>query len=333
MVFGTSMAEKLMAVPIPRSRCLVTGGAGFIGSHLVEALVYGGAHVTVLDDLSTGDRQNVPNGVNLVRGDVRDFRTVAKCVRNQRYVFHLAAQVGNVLSVQDPLTNMEVNVGGSIKVFEAARKAGVNRIVYASSSAALGEARKLPQDEAHLCDPLSPYGVSKLSAEQYGLSLHRVHDLPLVSLRFFNVYGPRQGSTEYGNVIPVFFRLLQKGKPLRIFGSGRQTRDFTYVGDVVQAILRASQSSHVDGEVFHIGTGEATSILSLAKTMQRIAGIPTRIRHQPPRTGEVRHSVADIRKAQRLLGYRPKFTLPSGLRLTLNSFTGGKEPAGSDRHR
>jgi len=297
----------------------VTGGAGFIGSHLVPALLDGGARVTVLDDLSTGSRQNVPAGASFVRGDVRDSRTLANCLRNQHYVFHLAAQVGNVLSLNDPLTNMEINVGGSIRVFEEARHAGVKRIVYASSSAALGDAREVPQNETHPCNPLSPYGVSKLSAEQYGLSLGRVQGVHFVALRFFNVYGPRQGSTEYGNVIPVFFRRLQERKPLVVFGSGRQTRDFTYVGDVVQAILRASQSPQASGEVFHIGTGRATSIVSLAKTIQKVAGMSARIRHEPPRAGEVRDSVADIRKARRLLGYSPKFTLSAGLGLTLAS--------------
>ncbi len=302
------------------SRCLVTGGAGFIGSHLVTVLSERGARVTVLDDMSTGRLENLPKGVTLIRGDVRDQRTVARSVRGQQYVFHLAAQVGNVLSEEDPLANMEINVGGSIRVFEEARKARVKRIVYAASSAALGEAEVLPQNEKHPCHPFSPYGVSKLSAEQYGLSLHRVHGLPFVPLRFFNVYGPRQGSTEYGNVIPIFFRRLRDGEPLRIFGDGRQTRDFTYVGDVVQAIIRAVHSPRAVGEVFHIGTGEATSVLTLAKTMQRILKMDSRVVHMPARAGEVRHSHADIRKAKRVLGFMPRFSLERGLRRTLASF-------------
>ena len=302
------------------SRCLVTGGAGFIGSHLVTVLSERGAQVTVLDDMSTGRPENLPKGVTLIRGDVRDQRAVAQSVRGQHYVFHLAAQVGNVLSEEDPLANMEINVGGSIRVFEEARKARVKRIVYAASSAALGEAEYLPQNEEHPCHPFSPYGVSKLSAEQYGLSLHRVHGLPFVALRFFNVYGPRQGSTEYGNVIPIFLRRLQDGKPLRIFGDGRQTRDFTYVGDVVQAILRAVRYARAVGEVFHIGTGKATSVLTLAKTMQHILKLESFVVHRPPRAGEVRRSYADIRKARRVLGFRPRFSLEQGLRRTLESF-------------
>jgi len=302
------------------SRCLVTGGAGFIGSHLVAALQQRGAEVTVLDNLSTGHREQVPKGAKFVRGDVRDARAVARSVRGQDYVFHLAAQVGNVLSVEDPLTNLEINVGGSIRVFEEARKARVKRIVYAASSAALGEAEDLPQGEEHPCHPFSPYGVSKLSAEQYGLSLHRVHGLPFVPLRFFNVYGPRQGSTEYGNVIPIFFRRLRDGEPLRIFGDGRQTRDFTYVGDVVQAVLRAARCPRAVGEVFHIGTGTATSVLTLAKTMQRILNTESLVVHAPARAGEVRHSHADIRKAKRLLSFRPRFSLEEGLRRTVDSF-------------
>ena len=308
-----------MTLKFGGKRCLVTGGAGFIGSHLVSELVNRKARVTVLDDLSTGRSRNVSKRARLVTGDVRDRATVLRSVRRQDYLFHLAAQVGNVLSIKDPLSNMQINVGGSIQLFEAARRARVSRIIYASSSAALGEATMLPQDEMHPCKPLSPYGVSKLSAEQYGLSLHNVHGLPFVSLRFFNVYGPRQGKSEYGNVIPIFFDKLLRGNQLSIFGDGQQTRDFTYVDDVVQAILRAASSPRATGEVFHIGTGKATTIVALARTMQKVVGRDTGLVRKPPRSGEVRDSVADIRKAQSLLGYDPRYSLETGLRLTLAS--------------
>lgn len=302
------------------SACLVTGGAGFIGSHLAADLVRRGAEVTVLDNLSTGQRSYLPEGASLREGDVRDPEAVARAVRGQEYVFHLAAEVGNVLSVEDPMKNMEINVGGAIRVFEAARRAGAARVVYASSSACLGEARRVPQAEDHPCAPISPYGASKYAAELYGLALHAVHGLPFVATRFFNVYGPRQGSTEYGNVIPIFFRRIREGQPLRIFGDGRQTRDFTFVEDVVRALVLAAERPGADGQVFHVGTGRATSVLRLARTMRTVMGRDTGTYHEAARKGEVRRSVADIRKARRILGFVPQVDLESGLRATLASF-------------
>jgi len=307
-------------------KALVTGGAGFIGSHLTGGLLEQGWSVTVLDDLSTGRKENLPRGARFVRGDVRDVSTVARLVRGQDYVFHLAAQVGNLLSIGDPRTNMDINVGGSLCVFEAARKAGVRRVVYAASSAGLGEAVRIPQAEDHPAAPMSPYGVSKLAAEQYGLSLYQVHGFPFVAVRFFNVYGPRQGSTEYGNVIPIFFRRLRAGQALRIFGDGKQTRDFTYVGDIVQALTKAATAPGAEGQVFHVGTGTPTDILTLATVMQDVMAIHTGTFHEPARKGEVRNSLADISKARRILGFEPRFSLEEGLRLTVEHLRTLEEP-------
>lgn len=300
---------------------LVTGGAGFIGSHLVRALAARGDRVRVLDDLSTGRQGNL-DGVEaeLVVGDIRSPEAVAQAARGVDTVYHLAAMISVAETMADPLTCYDVNLRGSLNVLEGARKAGARAVVLASSAAVYGAAEGRVREDSPT-RPLSPYGASKLAMEGAAALYAEAYQLPTVSLRPFNVYGPRQSpDSPYAAVIPLFIRRLLDGAPLTIDGDGRQTRDFVFVGDVVRAmILAAERAAGATGPI-NIGTGRAVSILSLAGALRSLIPAREPPAHGPPRPGDIRHSASDIRLARSALGYRPEVALEQGLKVTVQWF-------------
>jgi len=295
-------------------RALVTGGAGFIGSNLAVALLERGDSVVILDDLSTGCAANVPAGARaqFIRGDVRDSGTVRDAMEGASCVFHLAASVGNKRSIDHPVRDAEINVLGTLQVLEAARAAGVRRIVVSSSAAIFGELKTLPIREDHPLEPDSPYGASKLCAEKEALAFGKLHGIETVCLRYFNVYGPRQRFDAYGNVIPIFVFQALREEPLTVFGDGEQTRDFIYVDDVVQANLKAADAPGVSG-AFNIGSGTRISINSLLDCLRTTMEALPPVRYAPARAGDVRDSQADIRAACAAFGFEPRVGLKAGL--------------------
>lgn len=297
---------------------LVTGGAGFIGSHLAERLAADGRRVRVLDDLSTGSRANLVEGVEAVTGDVRDPATVLDALRDADVVYHLAALRSVTRSVHDPVHANDVNVGGTLTVLEAARRAGVRRVVYASSSSVYGDTAVLPKHEGLPTVPVSPYGVSKLAGEAYCRAFEHVYGLETVSLRFFNVFGPRQNpESEYAAVIPRFMAGMMAGEQPVVFDDGRQTREFTFVADVVSGcILAATAGQDAVGEAINVAGGGRISVLDLVALLNRVLGTDIAPRHEAPRPGDVRHTQADLHKAERLLGYHPAISLEEGLART-----------------
>jgi UDP-glucose 4-epimerase len=294
-------------------RSVVTGGAGFIGSHVVDALLSRGDEVHVFDDLSSGRRENLDGRVELAEGDIRDAAAVEALFDRVRpqVCFHLAAQPDVRVSVARPAFDCEVNVLGTIRILEAARRHAA-RVVFASTGGAIyGECgRPAPEDSAR--EPLAPYGASKLAAEEYLATYDRLHGGGHVSLRLGNVYGPRQNPCGEAGVVAIFLGLLAKGGTPRIFGDGRQTRDYVYVGDVVRATLAAAER----GGVFNVGTGRETSVLELFEACCRAAGVDAEPEFAPPREGEVARSVLDPALAERELGFRADTALPDGLRTT-----------------
>jgi UDP-glucose 4-epimerase len=295
-------------------RAIVTGGAGFIGSHLVDALVARGDEVTVLDNLKTGRREQVNGGASLVVGDVRAAETVERLFADTapEVCFHLAAQADVRVSVEDPLFDCDVNVAGTLRLLEAARAQGTRFVLASTGGAIYGECEK-PADEDSPRRPLAPYGVSKLAAEEYLAGYNRLHGTGNVSLRYGNVYGPRQDPHGEAGVVAIFFGRLARGESLRIFGDGRQTRDYVYVGDVVAATLAAAEGP---ASVFNVGTGAETSVLELADACQRAAGVETETVFEPPRPGELQRSFLDPTRAEQALGFRAATPLDEGLRAT-----------------
>jgi len=359
---------------------LVTGGAGFVGSHLVEELLRRGKRVRVVDDFSTGKRENlegvcaglglervgrswwrrgdgVGGELELMEGDVSDPEGARRAVEGVTYVLHQAAIPSVARSVEDPVRTDRVNVGGTLQLLRASVAAGVRRFVYASSSSVYGDTPSLPKREDMAPDPLSPYAVSKLAGEHYCRVFHRVYGLETVSLRYFNVFGPRQDpSSEYAAVIPKFLSAVLRGEPPTVFGDGEQTRDFTYVANVVEANLLALESPEAPGKVLNVGSGERVSLNRLLELIYEACGegspsspllpvsasFPSPLspprrqpapaampqpapspssfpspRYLPPRPGDVRHSQADIALARKVLGYEPRVSLREGLRLTV----------------
>jgi len=295
---------------------LVTGGAGFIGSHLTQRLLADGHRVRVLDDLSTGKKSNLEQcpTVEFIQGDVGDLDTVAIAVQGCQAVFHKAAIASVQRTVEEPLSSSRVNYQGTLNVLDAATKAGVKRVVFAASSAAYGNLKTLPASEANAVDPLSPYAVDKMASEFACRVYTQLHGLNTVCLRYFNVYGPRQDpSSPYSGVISLFARALIEGRAPTILGDGGQTRDFVFVGDVVEANLKALQSDAAVGKVINIGTGHATSIKGLFATLATVAASDIEATHGEARMGEVRDSVADVRRARELLGWSPAVSLSDGL--------------------
>ena len=304
----------------------MTGGAGFIGSHLVEALLKRGHRVRILDNLSTGSANNVAPMMALgefdfVHGDVRDLPTVERAMDGIEVVFHEAALPSVPRSVREPLTTNAHNVTGTLHVLDAAHRAGVRRVVYASSSSVYGDRRESPKHEEHRPAPISPYGASKAAGELYAKAWTATYGLETVGLRYFNVFGPRQEpNSDYAAVIPRFITRALKQVPLEIYGDGRQSRDFTYVDNVVQAHLAAATAPAVGGEVFNIGCGQPIALLDVVETLARLIGRTVQWHHAAARPGDIEHSHADIAQAQRRLGYTPAIDFETGLRLTLDSF-------------
>lgn len=304
---------------------LVTGGAGFIGSHLVEALVENGDRVTVLDNFSTGKRENLASllpRIELVEGDIRDEEVLRRVLPGREAVLHQAALPSVPRSFSDPLGTTAVNAGGTIQLLEAARQAEVKRFVFASSSSVYGDSEAEFKVETLPLRPLSPYAVSKLFGEQVCRIYAEVYGMVTVSLRYFNVFGPRQDpASPYSAVIPLFISaVLEKTQPV-IFGDGKQTRDFTHVKNVVRANLRAlAASPSARGEACNVACGDSVSLLEMLEQLSALSGYSLTPRLDPPRAGDVRHSRADIRKATRLLDYRPEVLFPEGLKDTYSYF-------------
>jgi len=296
------------------SKALVTGGAGFIGSNVVKLLVGEGYDVAVIDNLSSGYRRNLDNfkNVRFTEADVRDETAVTRAMEGAEVVFHLAASVGNVRSIEQPIDDSEVNLLGTIRVLEAARRAGVQKLVCSSSAAIFGELRRLPIDEEHPTEPDSPYGVSKLAEEKMCLVYAKLYELDAVCLRYFNVYGVNQRYDAYGNVIPIFAHRLLRGEPLTIYGDGEQTRDFVNVADVARANLLAARSAGVSG-AFNVGSGVSITVNRLATMILDASEISVPVQHVEPRKGEVRDSRADISAAREVLAYEPMVQIEPGL--------------------
>jgi UDP-glucose 4-epimerase len=301
------------------SMLLVTGGAGFIGSHLVDAGMIMGSRVRVLDNLTSGNLSNLSSAkksgrLDFMKGDVTNRHDVEKAVKGVELVFHEAAVVSIPKSLEQPELINKVNTEGTINLLEACRKYDVQRFIFAGSSSIYGEAEHLPISEQTSPRPLSPYAVSKLAAESYCQMYWRLYSLPTISLRYFNVYGPRQTSSEYSGVVSRFLDAINGDKPLTVFGDGKQTRDFIYVDDVVAASLQALRSDRVFGNAFNIATGIPTSIGLLAETMLKVAhNEALGVSYEPRRPGDICHSYASIDRASDQLQFRPRVQLKEGL--------------------
>lgn len=323
---------------------LVTGGAGFIGSHVVEALRRRGEHVRVLDNLATGSLQNleealglphrslsrppagnpvtVADGCELLLGDIRDLEVLRRACEGVEVVIHEAALRAVPRSVADPLSTNEVNVTGTLNVLLAARDAGVRRVVFASSSSVYGASLEVPKVETMVPAPVSPYAVSKLAGEHYCRVFWELYGLETVSLRYFNVFGPRQDpASEYAAVIPKFIAAALRGEPLEVHGDGLQSRDFTYIANAVRATLLAATAPQAAGGVFNVGAGETYSVLDLVSALEEVLGRPLSVRHTPPRPGDVRVTLADVSRASAVLGYRPEASFLDGFRETVRYFS------------
>jgi nucleoside-diphosphate-sugar epimerase len=314
---------------LSKLKILVTGGAGFIGSHLAEALVGRGHRVRVLDDLSAGRRPNlraVRDDVDFMRGNCADLETARRATRGMDVVYHEAAVPSVARSVADPVLSHRANATATLTMLVAARDGGVRRFIYAGSSSVYGDARQLPKREDMEPRPLSPYAVGKLVGEHYLRIFHGLYGLETLTLRYFNVYGPRQNAASpYSGVISLFVTSLLAGKRPVIYGDGQQSRDFTYVDDVVQANVRALTARGLAGQHVNVATGHRVTLRQLLETLGREIGVPARAESRPPRAGDIRHSLADISAAHRLLGYRPKVDFETGLRRTLEWYRGGRK--------
>jgi UDP-glucose 4-epimerase len=312
------------------SRVLVTGGAGFIGSHIAERLADLGHEVRVLDNFSTGKRGNLAafaGRVAVIEADIRDPAAMKDAVRGVDIVFHEAALASVPRSVDDPVTSDQVNVHGTLNVLVASRDAGVRRVVYASSSSIYGNSPELPKREDMTPAPESPYAAGKLAGELYCSVFSSLYRLPCVVLRYFNVFGPRQDpSSQYAAVVPLFTRALLRGEEPVIYGDGEQSRDFTYVQNVVDANLAAAESDGAVGKVLNIACGSTTTVNDLCERIRTLAGAAARPRFAPPRPGDVRHSYADVSRARALLGFDPSVALDDGLARTVEWFRRSETP-------
>jgi len=307
---------------LKRSKVLVTGGAGFIGSHLVEALVREGCAVTVLDNLTTGHLANlasVKHLIDFVQGDIQDEGVLSKVTKHCDAIFHQAAIVSVTQTVKDPVASAQVNELGTIRVLEAARRNHVRRVVLASSSAVYGDAPQLPKTESMIPAPMSPYAVQKLTNEYYAALFHKLYGVETVCLRYFNVFGPRQDpSSPYSGVISIFMMRGRDGQAPLIHGDGGQTRDFIYVQDVVQANLLAATNPSAPGRVFNVGTGHSVQINSLWRMIAAMAQNQICAHYGPAREGDIIHSLASIQQARATLGFEPSFAFDTGLQSTFD---------------
>lgn len=304
-------------------KALVTGGAGFIGSHVAAGLLARGDGVRILDNLSTGSERNLEalgGGIEFHHGDLRNASDVERAVEETDTVFHLAAQVSVPLSIQDPLLTYEINSLGTARLLEACTRAGVKRIVFSSSCAVYGDGAELPKREDMLPEPLSPYAATKVAGEHLMTMYARLHGLRSVSLRYFNVFGPRQDpSSEYAAVIPKFIDRMRAGRRPVIFGDGSQTRDFVFVQDVVDANLAAAGWTEASGQTLNIGSGASIDLLGLVSTLNDVMGTSLEPEHQDPRPGDILHSSSSIDGARDALGWAPRLTLADGLARTVEA--------------
>ncbi len=305
-------------------RFLVTGGAGFIGSHIVDALVDRGDSVRVLDNLSSGKLANLDRvraKIEFIEGDVTDPSAVARAVDGVEGVFHEAALASVPMSIEQPLASHAACATGTVVVLDAARRAGVRRVVYAASSSAYGDVPSSPKFESDVPSPISPYAAAKLAGEMYCQAFSAAMGLACVALRYFNVFGPRQDpNSAYSAVIPRFITTILAGKQPTVYGDGLQSRDFTYIGNVVQANLRASDAKDAAGQVFNVGDGRSQSLLQLIDALNRLLGTKVSPNHEPPRPGDVRESMADITRARSVLGYAPQIGFDEGLRRSIDYY-------------
>ncbi len=310
---------KQLPEEIKDSKILITGGAGFVGSHLTHRLAPEN-DVTVLDNLLTGKLENLAKSkdkIKFIRGDIRDAKTVKDIISGGiDIIFHLAACTSVVGSIADPLLDMDTNVRGTLTVLEACRGSKIKRLVYTSSAAVYGDVKKLPVDEDAPLNPASPYAVSKMTAEKYCVAYQKVYGVPAAVVRCFNIYGPRQSTGAYANAISIFLGNITKGEPLTIYGDGEQTRDLIYIDDAVTGCISAATSADSVGGVFNIASGTATSINRLVKIILKVTGKASPVNYAPARAGEIRHSLAGITKASRILGYRARVNLETGITAT-----------------
>ena len=297
-------------------RALVTGGAGFIGSHVVEALLRRGDTVRVLDNFSTGKRENLKplqKDVEVIEGDLREATAVKEAVKNVDFIFHLAAFISVPQSMSDPETCFAINVGGTVSLLEAARRAGVRKVVISSSTAVYGDTSVFPTTEETPLAPLSPYALSKQVDELYARLYTQTLGLPVTALRYYNVYGPRQRpDSAYAAVIPIFVRKMIAGEPIMIFGDGRQSRDFIFVKDVAQANLLAAEADGA-GEAFNICTGRETNLLDLLEELSGLAPLSPKVLYEAPRPGDIYQSAGNPEKANHTLGFKAETSLAKGL--------------------
>jgi nucleoside-diphosphate-sugar epimerase len=305
-------------------RYLVTGGAGFIGSHIAEELTKKGSFVRIIDNFITGKEENIASfldGIELVRGDIRDLELCRTAVKDVDYVLHQAALPSVPRSIEDPILTNAINIEGTLNILLASSEASVNKLVFASSSSVYGDDEHLPKKEGLEGNPLSPYAISKLTGEKYCEVFSNIFDLPTVCLRYFNVFGPRQDPTsQYAAVIPNFITRLLSDKAPIIYGDGEQSRDFTYVANVVEANLKAAHATDVSGQILNLGNGIRTSVNDLAKSLMELIDKDIEPLYEEERPGDVRHSFADISKAEALLSYTPNVSLKDGLLRTIDWF-------------
>ena len=296
---------------------LVTGGAGFIGSNIVETLVHHGERVRVIDNFSTGYRENLSNvesKIEIIEGDIRSYHTVRDAVDGMDFVLHQAALGSVPRSIDDPITTNDVNANGTLNLLDVAKDANIKRFVFASSSSIYGDSLALPKNEQMIPSPISPYAVSKLSAEKYSYVFNKVYGLETVVLRYFNVFGPKQSPKgAYAAIIPLFIQAMLENRAPTIYGDGKTSRDFTFVRDVVEANLVACVRENIQGKVFNIAGSSQTSLNELAKIIVEETGYSGEITYEEERKGDVRHSRADIEEARKHLGFGPKMTLRKGI--------------------
>jgi UDP-glucose 4-epimerase len=312
-------------------RYLVTGGAGFIGSNTVDELVRRGHSVVVLDDLSSGKEENlsdIRNKITFIKGSITDIEVVRKAMHEAEYVLHLAARTSVPRSVKDPIETNKINIDGTLNVLVAAKELKVKRVVFAASSSAYGETPTLPKVETIQPQPISPYGVTKYVGELYGQTFGRCYGLENVSLRYFNIFGPRQDpSSPYSGVLAKFCTaFLEETQPV-VFGDGEQTRDFTYVDNAVQANLLACEAPNVSGKVFNVGCAARISLNEVLHALAKITGKPLEAKHEPARDGDIRDSLADISQAKEFLGYNPQVSFEDGLSRTLEWYRASQSKA------
>lgn len=299
---------------------LITGGAGFIGSNIAEELVKRRQTVRILDNFTTGKMQHlekIKDKVEIIKGDIQNEKDLEKALKDIDIVFHEAALRSVPRSVDDPLSTNDVNITGTLKLLIAARNAKVKRVVYASSSSAYGDSMKIPQKEVHATSPISPYATSKLAAEHYCRVFAKTFGLETVSLRYFNVFGPKQDpDSKYSAVIPKFIESALKNEPLEIHGDGKQSRDFTFIDNVVQANLLAATVKGISGEVFNIACNESNTVMDIGKNIEKILGKKLTYNHTPSRAGDIRKTCADISKAIKMMNYNPKVKFDEGIKKT-----------------